>query len=115
MGPVLFGQLCESLSLNQTVRWFSVAGNYLGPDGGAHLGRLLSVTNRIQYIDASGNFFGPEGADYMSLQIDTNTGLTGGHSLESMNNQPLATRAVALWVAGLVARWVAGEAPTPRP
>jgi len=115
MGPVLFGQLCESLSLNQTVRWFSVAGNYLGPDGGAHLGRLLSVTNRIQYIDASGNFFGPEGADYMSLQIDTNTGLTGGHSLESMNNQPLATRAVALWVAGLVALWVAGEAPTPRP
>jgi hypothetical protein len=82
MGPVLFGQLCESLSLNQTVRQLSVAGNNLGSDGGAHLGRLLSVTHRIQYIDASSNFFGPEGADYMSLQIDTNTGLTGGEQCE---------------------------------
>jgi hypothetical protein len=47
-----------------------------GPDGGAHLGRLLSAAPRIQYIDASSNFFGSEGADYMSLQIDTNTALT---------------------------------------
>jgi hypothetical protein len=43
MGPVLFGQLCESLSLNQTLRWLNVSGNCLGPDGGAHLGRLLAV------------------------------------------------------------------------
>ena len=76
MGPVLFGNFCDSLSLNQTIRWINVSGNCLGADGGAHLGRLLATTPRLQYLDACSNFFGAEGADYLSLQIDTNTGLT---------------------------------------